>query len=58
MNIRRWEWRLYVRTIRHRQTDMTKIIVAFRGVKASKKGALLDMGALGGTVGWDTALQA
>jgi len=47
-----------VRTIRHRQTDMTKIIVAFRGVKASKKGALLDMGALGGTVGWDTALQA
>jgi hypothetical protein len=36
---RHWERRLYLRTIREtdRQTDMTKFIVAFRGVKASKK---------------------
>jgi hypothetical protein len=37
---------------------MTKFIVAFRGVKASKKSVLLDMEALGGIVGWGTALQA
>jgi hypothetical protein len=37
---------------------MTKFIVAFRGVKSSKKSVLLDMGALGGLVCRGTALQA
>jgi hypothetical protein len=57
MIIRRWEWRLYLRIVR--QTDRhDEIYSRFSRCESFLKSVLLDMGTLGGTVGWGTALQA